>query len=154
MTLIWGILAPWLGPVLLVLRPWLARLRGAGASASGYAGPVLIAVAIGAVGVGIWRIWASPSHKAVAAEAKIACDAANTRAELAATKSALGMREATLAERDRQLQSAEALIGELENDAKKLRERAPGAADPVFAADDPWLRSGASGRRAQSAGGR
>jgi len=132
----WALVAPWAGKRLLRLLPWLVPLLPALKAA--LFGVIATAVLAGIV----WLSW--PDERMTRAEAQQACADANMRAELEATKEALRVAQETLRRRDAAMDAAERWIDELEKEMEALRAAAPDPDAPVFAADDPWLRSGRS----------
>lgn len=133
---LWALVAPWGGRLLLNALPWLVPLLPAlKAALFGVIGTVVLA------GV-VWLSW--PEKRMTEAEAQQACDNANMRAELDATKKALEVAQATLRLRTEAIEMAEKEIDALTQEMEALRAAAPDPDAPVFAADDPWLRSGRS----------
>lgn len=90
--------------------------------------------------------------KRVSRETREACVAEHVadalRAEITATRAAIAQRDIQLRERHADLEAAEERISQMEKTNADLRARAPGGADVVFSADDPWLLSKQSGRAA------
>lgn len=100
------------------------------------AGCVVIAFASGAVLLMF-------HDKRVSRETRAACIAEHVadalRAEIEATRTAIRLRDMQLKERHADLEAAETRISQMEKANADLRARAPGGADVVFPADDPWL---------------
>lgn len=133
-----ALVTPWLGPALLRVLPFLAPLGGV-LKAWAPAIAALVLVAVFAAG---WWI-ARPTDLLTREEAQQACEDASVRAELAATKKALGVAQETLRQRAAAIAAAERWIEDISQEMEALRAAAPDPDDPVFAADDPWLRGGA-----------
>lgn len=132
-----ALVTPWLGPALLRLLPWLAPLGGV---LKGWA-PVLAGLVLVVAFAAGWWI-ARPADLLTPRQAQQACEDANLRAELAATKEALETAQVTLKIRSIAIGLAEQEIETLRDEMEAIREAAPDPDAPVFDADDPWLRAG------------
>lgn len=130
---LWALVAPWGGRLLLKALPWLVPLLPALKAA--LFGVIATAVLAGVV----WLSW--PEKRMTEAEAQQACEDANMRAELEATRRALQEAQATLKRRDEAIDMAEKEIDALTREMEALRAAAPDPDAPVFAVDDPWLRA-------------
>ena len=129
---LWALIAPWGGRLLLKALPWALPLLPALKAA------VFSALAAAVLAGVVWLSW--PEKRLTEAEAQQACEDANMRAELDATKEALRVAQETLRQRAIAIGMAEDEIENLRQEMEALRAAAPDPDAPVFAADDPWLR--------------
>ena len=132
---LWAWVLPVAGPVLgalLRLAPRLSGLVPRGTC-------VLAVAAIAVIGWLAWSrvsAWIDPPPRTwTAAE----IEAASARAEADNPRRAVAAGLASLRERERRLEQMRELNDILEDEMEAIRAKAPGGADVVLRADDPWL---------------
>ena len=133
---LWAWLLPVAGPVLGVLSRVGLHLRGLVPRGTGVLAVAAIAV-VGWLAVSRVSAWLDPPPRTFTA-AEI--EAATARAEADNLRQSLVAGLAALRERERRLEDMAARNNYLENEMEEIRAKAPGRADVVLRADDPWLR--------------
>lgn len=145
-SVLWGFIGPWIGPLVAVVLPGLARWRSRLPDIGGWIAPAIGAVIVCATVV--LTVWVARERRAElraegARECELASMAAAHAAENAALRSALAERQRRIEAQEREAQDSAAVIEGLIRNKKAIRDDAEnrvGDDDVVFGVGDGWLR--------------